>query len=113
MYQIEKMVEVDLSEIPGEVIRTTLSETIENKLKTNKYKISITSASKAGENNFVGVVYRVAFSKDDESDKNATSKLILKVAPTNSARRSQFMSRACFLREIYLYNEVNYDVVTT
>ena len=104
------MVELDLSELPSDVIRTALSETIESQLKSNKYKISITSASTAGENNFVGVVYRVAFSKDGETDKNALSKLILKVAPQNLARRTQFMSRTCFLREIYMYNEVSYVV---
>lgn len=101
------MVELDLSEIPGDVIRTALCETIENKLKSKKYKMNISSASTAGENNFVGVVYRVAFNKEDENNKNAIWKLILKVAPQNSARRSQFMSRICFLREIYMYNEVN------
>lgn len=101
------MVELDLSEIPGDVIRKALCETIEKKLKSKKYKLNITSASKAGENNFVGVVYRVAFNKEDE---NVVSKLILKVAPQNSARRSQFMSRSCFLREINMYNEVNYAI---
>lgn len=101
------MVALDLSDIPGDVIRKALCETIENKLKSSKYKINISSASKAGENNFVGVVYRAAFSKDDENDKNKTSNLILKVAPQHPVRRKQFMSRTCFLREIYMYNKVN------
>lgn len=101
------MVEIDLSELPSDVIRSTLCETIESQLKSNKYKISISSASKAGENNFIGVVYRVSFNKDDETiDKNSISKLILKVSPQSVARRNQFQSRKFFLREIYMYNEV-------
>lgn len=98
-----------LSELPTDVIRTALAETIENKLKSKKYNVTVTSASKAGENNFIGVVYRVVFSKEDaiENEKNPTYKLILKVAPQNVARRAQFFSRNCFLREIYMYDEVN------
>lgn len=97
------MTELNLSELPSEVIRTALQDTVENYLKTKKYKINVNSASQAGENNFIGIVYRVLFSKEDESK---SSKLILKVAPQNAARREQFKSRDLFLREIYLYNEV-------
>lgn len=100
-----KMIELDLSEIPADIIRKALCETIENQLNTNKYKFSISSASKSGENNFIGVIYRVAFSKDDGNDENST--IILKIAPQNLARRSQFMCRMCFLREIHMYNKVN------
>lgn len=100
------MVESDLSEIPSEVIRAALSETVENKLKTKNFKINVSSASQAGANNFIGIVYRVSFSKQDEENDKPPSKLILKVAPQNEARRSEFFSRPCFLREIYMYNEV-------
>lgn len=97
------MVECDLSELPTEEIRSALRDTIEKKLKSKKYKISVTSASPAGSNNFVGIVYRISFSKDDENNQ---TKLILKVAPQNVARRDQFFSRDLFLREIFLYEEV-------
>lgn len=102
------MVVSDLSDLPAEVIRTALKETVEEKLKSKKYKISVSSASTAGENNFVGIVYRVSFCKEDnnENEKNPPSKLILKVAPQNEARRAQFFSHACFMREIYMYDEV-------
>lgn len=103
---LQKMDESALDNIPSELIRSALCETIVNILKSKKYRINISSASEAGENNFVGVVYRVAFNKKDEANGNGTSKLILKIAPQNSARRSQFMCRMCFLREIYMYNEV-------
>lgn len=100
------MAEMDLSELPSDVIRTAVCETIEKKLETKKYAISIRSASKEGENNFIGVVYRVSFSKDDGTDDEKYN-LILKVAPQHPIRRSEFRSRFCFLREIYMYNEVN------
>lgn len=102
------MVASDLSEIPAEVIRIALIETVENQFKSKNYKINVSSASTAGESNFVGIVYRVSFSDEDEgkNGKNLASKLILKVAPQNPARRAQFFSHACFMREIYMYDEV-------
>lgn len=100
------MVESDLSEIPSEVIRAALVETIENKLKSKNCQINVSSASQAGANNFIGVVYRVSFNKEGEESSEHPLKLILKVAPQNEARRSEFFSRPCFLREIHMYNEV-------
>lgn len=100
------MAEMNLSELPSDLIRTAICETIENKLKTKNYTVSINSASKAGENNFIGVLYRVSFSKVDGTD-NEKYNLILKVAPQHSVRRTEFGSRLCFLREIYMYDEVN------
>lgn len=98
----------DLSMIPNEVVRTVLHETVENRLKSNKYNIIVSSASQAGENNFLGVVYRVSFNKEhDDGNDGQTSKLILKVAPQNATQRAQFFSRQLFLREIYLYDVVN------
>lgn len=98
------MADSDLSEIPTDVIRTALSETIEKKLKSKKYNIVINSASKAGESNFIGVVHRATFNKEHEDSKQ--EKLIVKVAPQNAARRNQFHSRPLFLQEIHVYNEV-------
>lgn len=92
------------SEPPSDVIRTALRETIESEFKVKNYKINISSASKAGENNFVAVIYRVSFNKDGD---NEHKKLILKIAPQNVSRRVVFSSRTCFLREIYMYNEVS------
>ena len=97
------MADSDLSDIPSDAIRTALRETIEKKLKSKNYKISVSSASKAGESNFVGIVHRVTFSKDDEDKQE---KLILKVAPQNEARREQFNSHALFLQEINVYDKV-------
>lgn len=105
------MSDSDLSLIPTDEIRSALCETVENYLKTKKYKISVKSASQAGESNFVGVVYRVSFCKEDgDPNDNKSSKLILKVAPQNEARRTQFKSRSLFLREMYMYNVVIYTI---
>lgn len=103
------MVEFGLSEISSEVIRSALFDSIENQLKSNKFEIDVSSASKIGEDNFTGIVYRVSFRKRVESENDQvefTSKLILKVAPQNLARRSQFTARPAFLREIYTYDKV-------
>lgn len=76
------MVESELCEIPSELIRTVLRETVEKKLNSKECKIEISSASKAGANNFVGIVYRASFCKEDENENetNPIHKMIVKVA---------------------------------
>lgn len=104
----QKMTNTDLSSLPTDDIRSALRETVENHLKSKEYRIVVSSASQAGECNFIGIVYRVSFSKDDDDSNDAkSSKLILKCAPTNRARREQFLSHSLFLREMYMYNVVN------
>lgn len=100
------MVTSDLSEIPSSTIQTKLTKIVENQLQSSNYNINVSSASQSGANNFLGIVYRVGFSRENENDKNKTSNLILKVAPTNEARRAQFFARPSFLRENFIYNEV-------
>lgn len=102
------MCESNLSDIPSEVIRKALCDVIEEKVKSKKHKISVSSASKAGESNFVGIVHRVLFSKEIENknERSEEFKLILKVAPENETRRTHFHSRDLFLQEIYVYSKV-------
>lgn len=95
------MVEVALSEIPSDALNA-LREIIEKELNSKQYNLKITSASTLGETNFIGVIYRATFNKEGESDQ----KLILKVAPQNEIRRTQFFARTAFLREIYIYDTV-------
>lgn len=103
------MSDSDLSEIPNEVIRGKLRETVEKKLKSKKYKIKVSSASQAGANNFMGTLHRVSFNKEDgnESEESPIHKVIVKIAPEHLARREQFFSRPSFLREIYMYENVS------
>lgn len=100
------MVETNLSDISSEGIRLLLKKTIEKQLNSTDYNIKLSLASQAGDNNFIGIVYRVSFNEGNEIEK-IPSKLILKVAPENVARRTQFFSRPCFLREIYMYEKVS------
>lgn len=94
--------------ISSKLIRSTLKKTIENEIGSENFKINVKSASQAGVTNFIGIVYRVFFEKEVEIDNNQiASSLILKVAPQNAARRAQFYSNPCFLKEIYLYDEVS------
>lgn len=102
------MVDSNLSELPSDSIRAAVRSTVEKLLTSKKYAISVTSASQSGDNNFIGIVYRVLFNGVNDQNENNQSKLILKVAPQNVARRMQFFSRPCFLREIYMYNEVKF-----
>lgn len=53
--------------------------------------------------NFIGIVYRVIYNKADEKK---TSKLFLKIAPESEVHRRMVRARPCFLREMYVYNEV-------
>lgn len=102
------MLELGMSEISSDLIRSALCETIEKKLNSKKYTVVLKSAAQAGEGNFIAEMYRVEFSDEDESrnEKKSSSKLILKFAPQNVKRRERFQARSLFLREIYMYNEV-------
>lgn len=106
---IANMFDLELTAIiSSELIRSTLKKTIKNEIGSENFKINVKSASQAGVTNFIGIVYRVFFEKEDKIDNNQiASSLILKVAPQNAARRAQFYSNPCFLKEIYLYDEVS------
>lgn len=103
------MFESELSDISSELVRSVLCKTIENQLQSENYKMHVKSASQAGVNNFVGLVYRVYYEEEDEYDNehSISSSLILKVAPRNAARRAQFPPRMSFLKEIYMYDVVS------
>lgn len=93
----------------NKLIRAALDETIEICLETSTYECNIKPASKKGDN-FMGIVYRVTCHKTSAEiadESGADLKLIVKVAPESKQRREAFSSRLCFLREIYLFNEVS------
>lgn len=104
------MVESNLSEIPGESVHQAIREIIENQLKSKNYSLNVSSASKEGENNFLGVIYRVSFNAVDVSGNTTKSSMIVKVAPQNETRRKHFHSREMFLQEIFVYNEVSANI---
>lgn len=109
------MVDSALSEISSHMVRKAVLETIEGLLKSKNCKINVTSASKAGENNFIGIIYRISFSKlsEDGNEVGPAQNLILKVAPQNLLRRSQFVVRPAFVREIYSYEKVQFSCCQT
>lgn len=103
------MLEGDVSELSSEVIQSALFETAEQELKTKNYRIVISSASKAGTNNFMGTVYRATCIEKNETSNEL--KMIVKVAPQQSARREQFLARTSFLQEIYTYGTVSQKIL--
>lgn len=96
-------------DVPSEVVRLTLQEIIEETLASKDYKITISSASKSGVNNFIGIIYRAKFCKkdDDAIEKGPIHTLIVKVAPHQLGHRQRFHVRPLFLREIYMYKKVS------
>lgn len=101
-----KMVQAD--GIPSDLVRTVLCGFVENELKTKDYEITVNLATKDGEHNFVGVVYRVSYSRSSvNQSENEKNSLIVKVAPQHLARRIRFHSRPGFLRETYMFNKVS------
>lgn len=100
------MSEFDLSTIPSDAVKSVLIETIENILKTKNFKIKLNPASKRGDN-YIGIVHQVKYV--EKNDKSQKSSIILKIAPTNLARREHFFVRPYFLREIYIYDTVSSD----
>lgn len=95
----------DLYTISSEIIRSAIYAVIESELKSKDFVVEIESASKEGSDNFIGTVSRINFKKVGES-QNETRSLIVKSAPDNVERREHFNVRPCFVREIFIYNEV-------
>lgn len=102
------MQEIVFSEIPGDAVRASLSETIEKELNTKEYDLKLTAASKVGEHNMLGVIYRASFNKKNETK---SSKLILKVAPQNPIQREQLFIRPAFLQEMLIYETVGKFII--
>lgn len=94
----------DCAVLSNELIRTGLDETVEAYLQTTKYDVEIEPASKKGDN-FMGIVYR-AICRKSPNDNAANLNVIVKTAPQVEQRREAFFSRQCFLREIYIFDEV-------
>lgn len=104
------MSQSQLLELPTDLIRSALRETLEKKLKSTDYQIDVSSVSEVGENNFMGEIYRASFNKksgdESKSCKDQTHKLFIKTAPQDVLFRDRCFSRPSFLREIYIYDEV-------
>lgn len=105
-----KMVKSDLIELPTEVIRSALCETVENQLKSKNYKINVSSASQNGESNFMGVLHRISFSKKGADEDEKGKSLVLKVAPQDMMLRDKRFSRSSFMREIHMYDKVSHNL---
>lgn len=104
------MAEFQVSDIPSDVIRSALHDLVEKKLSSKNYEIVLSSASKSGANNFIGIVYRAKFGKKDTDssiEKDPLHSLIVKVAPQQLGHRERFRVRPLFLREIYMYAKVS------
>lgn len=108
------MVQNDLSIISSDVIKIKLEEFFVKRFKCDDVKITVESGSKHGDN-FIGIVYRVtgernkqcnSLSNVNQDNEPGKLSIILKVAPANKMRREKFFSRVCFLREIFVYDEV-------
>lgn len=104
------MVKLDLKEISSELVRSVLCKTIQDELKSPHFNIELTPASNDGETNYVGILHRVSFWKEETAEtgirNSSARKLILKIAPEDLARRTRYIARPGFLREIYMYENV-------
>lgn len=98
-----------LSVISSEAVRETVIQTIDHLVQSKKFAIDVSSASKAGENNFIGIIHRIKIREldDDGNENGPTTHLIVKDAPQQTLRRQQFFVRPAFQREIFTYETVN------
>lgn len=103
-----KHIDANSSELLNDTIKSVLCEIAERCLDSSQYKIRLSSASKTGESNFIGIIYRATFNKEHttENGNGPVQNLIVKVAPQDLIYRDTWFSRPCFLREIHMYNEV-------
>lgn len=97
-------------DIPSEIVRKAICETIKDQLNSKYYDLDVSLASSDGDNNFIGILYRISFRKREknaiENTKNFTHKSIVKIAPQNLIRRARYFTRPAFVREIYMYENV-------
>lgn len=99
----------DFSDSLSEIVRSAVFETIDEQLNTKHYQIDVSSATKKGDFNFTGIIYRATFKREHECENGEStepSSVILKVAPQNESRRIQFSVRELFKNEIYTYDKV-------
>lgn len=114
-------------------IREALFDVAEHVLQTKSVKIQVDPGSKKGitvafnslkkkkqvndkwlnffhviflGDNFVGIVYRVTCSSEDES---ITASLFVKIAPEDEGKRSSMSIHEFFMRESYVYRVVTTD----
>lgn len=99
------MPNVELYAIPSELVRSAVHETIQTLTNSKDDQIKITSISEIVAYNASGNVYRVSFTTNGDANSSPSS-LILKVSPQNMARRSLLYTRPCFLREMFIHDEV-------
>lgn len=99
------MTDSDCGMLSNELIKEAFTKTVEAYLHTSEYDVGIELASKKGDN-YLGIVYRAICRKTAIDENSNELKIIIKMAPQVEQRRQTFFSRLCFLREIYLFDEV-------
>lgn len=101
------MSNIELFEISSELVQSALRETIKTLTKSTIDQIKITTISSINSDNPSCNIYRISFSTNGESKTStSSSSLILKVTAQNLTRRFLSHARPCFLREIFIYDEV-------
>lgn len=102
------MLKLNLSAIPNDAICVAVREVAFEQLKTENIEFEVEAAAKPGDN-YSGSLYRVTCKKSNKNEisneNNGAMKMIVKIAPLTN--RDCFLLRPNFLREMYLYEEVN------
>jgi hypothetical protein len=92
-----------MTELPDEIYQQALVDVIKNNWGTSfdECDVKIEAASGKGDN-YIGLLYRAKVTSVEGNELN----VIIKLPPTNAARREQFTARPCFLRESLFYDSV-------
>lgn len=93
-----------LSILSSEIVKQKVEQFFVENLKCRNVEISVENGSNHGDN-FIGIVYRVTGESNECANQQKLT-IYLKVAPTNKSRREKFFSRPAFVREIYVFTEV-------
>lgn len=100
--------QLEFSHFSSEIILSHVRQTIGKILNSKNYKLNVSLVTEIGEDNFIGVIYRISFGLLDETKngQKLTHNLIAKIAPCDLEYRNIWCPRPCFMREIYMYDEV-------
>lgn len=94
-----------ITELPTEISRNALKDIVQNDPRffgNEDYSVEFDKASGKGDN-YIGELYRI---KIRSKNQTALLCIIVKLPPSNKARREQFFAAPCFNRESLFYDSI-------
>lgn len=86
-------------------ILSALKEVIQNEFNLPNYDMRILPGAAKGDN-YLGICHRVVIKSFNHQNDKSEFQVFVKIPDMDPAKRVQFSTRICFLREILMYTEI-------